>query len=79
MEIHLRREIGMKHHRKLIIEHEQRTAAGYSVCQACPQKTSAFPHSTWQGERQIIQAHFAFPKNIMIALFSLIMPQFLYL
>lgn len=67
MKIHIRREIGMKHHRKLTAVHKWRTAAGNSICQARPQKTSASPHPTWQGERQIIQVPFAFPKNTMIA------------
>lgn len=67
MKIHIKREIRMKPHRKVSSVHEWRIAVGNSVCQAHPQKASASPHLIWQGERQIIQAPFAFPKNIMIA------------
>lgn len=49
--------------------HERRIAGGKSVCHARPQKTSSSPHPTWQGERQIIQAPFTFPKNTAIAFF----------
>lgn len=67
MKIHIKSEVGMKNHRKFIAACEWRRATGNSVCQAHLKKASASPHRTFEGERQIIQAPFAFQKNLVIA------------